>query len=140
MSISFFPDSTPVDPNLFAVSWEALFEVLILVVIVSIVVERVLALVFESDAFIQAHKRRKKAGKGSFKPLIAFIVSAVVCLLWQVDLMAVLLTHGHYSVFGTLITAAVVAGGSKGSIKLFRDVLGIKSNAYKEYEEAKKTA
>jgi len=33
---------------------------------------------------------------------------------------------------GYLLTAAIVAGGSKGAVKLFRDLLDWKSSAFRE--------
>ena len=42
-SFNFFPDPTQIDPNLFALQWDVLIEMLTLVVVTSFVVERVLA-------------------------------------------------------------------------------------------------
>jgi hypothetical protein len=39
---------------------------------------------------------------------------------------------GKTTPLGEVITAGVIAGGSKASIKLFRDVLGFQSSAYQE--------
>jgi hypothetical protein len=44
----------------------------------------------------------------------------------------VILVREHTQFWGHLLTGAVVAGGSKASIKLFQDVLGIRSTAEKE--------
>jgi hypothetical protein len=51
-----------------------------------------------------------------------------------------ILLKSKVTVLGAIITGAVVAGGSKASIKLFRDVLGFKSTAQREYEVAKAAA
>lgn len=129
------PDPTLFDPNQFAINWETLFEVLILVVVLSFVVERALALIFESKPFVRFSVVRKKEEKGDFKTLISFLVAALVTLLFQIDMIAVLLSHEHTSVFGELTTAAVIAGGSKASIRLFRDILDVKSNEYRKAKE-----
>jgi hypothetical protein len=39
--------------------------------------------------------------------------------------------------YGMIITGAIIAGGTKGSIKLFNEVLGFKSSAEKAREDAK---
>ncbi len=124
------PDQTPIDPNQFALDWALLFELLALIIVLSFVIERALALFFESKLFVQFSLIRKKENKGDFKSLIAFVVSAVLTMLCQIDLVAVLMSHEHSSLFGELITAAVIAGGSKASIRLFKDILQIKSNEY----------
>ncbi len=51
-----------------------------------------------------------------------------------------ILLKSKVTLIGAIITGAVVAGGSKASIKLFRDVLGFKSTAQKEYEDTKAAA
>ena len=135
---SFLPDPTLVDPNMFTMQWDTLFETLALIIILAFAVERVLALFFESSLFLNFHIKRKKEDKGSFKATIAFVLASLICIYWQVDILAVLLSHEHISIAGAIITGFIVAGGSKASIALFRDVLDVKSNAYKKYEEDKK--
>lgn len=132
------PDSTEPDPVQFALQWDAAIEVLALIVLVSFVVERVLAVVFESKQFLAYRAKCRKDQRSSNKELIAYASAALVCIFWNIDLMAVLLSHGHQSLLGQLLTAGVVAGGSKASVKLFRDVIGFKSSAYSEYEQWKK--
>lgn len=124
------PKLESIDPNLFALNWETVFEVLITIVILSFIVERSLALLFESSWFIEFDKQRKENGKGNFKPLIAFVVAAVGCILWQFDALSIILLRENVTILGSILTGAVVAGGSKASIKLFHDVLDVKSNAY----------
>lgn len=122
----------PMDPNLFALKWDQVFEVLMAVVLLSLVIERALSLLFESKFFLDIETRRDKAGKGSFKPLIAFVVAATACVMWKFDALSVMFSRGAVTYLGCVITGAVVAGGSKGSLKLFRDVLGIYSTSYAE--------
>ena len=42
------------------------------------------------------------------------------------------------TLFGEILTGAVIAGGSKASIKLFREVMGFKSTAQEEVDDKKK--
>lgn len=124
------PDRTPIDPNQFALDWALLFEMLALIIVLAFVVERALAIVFESKHFVHYSLERKKQDKGDFKAFIAFGFSALLTMLFQIDLVAVLMSHEHVSLFGELTTAAVIAGGSKASIRLFKDILKVKSNEY----------
>ena len=132
------PDHTPLDLVQFAIPWEAIFEALAFIVVLAFVIERVLALVFESPAYITFAKRRWDQDQSSHKEVIAYLASAIVCVLYQIDLLGILMSHAYPSIFGELLTAGVVAGGSKASVKLFRDILGFKSGAYEEYQRYKK--
>lgn len=119
------------DPNLFHLDWERLSEVLAVIVVLAILLERALALVFEHRLFV---KRLEESG---WKMPIALLVALFVCVWWQFDALSMIILRDKTHPVGYLITAAIVAGGSKGSIKLFRDVLGWQSTAYREYTEAK---
>jgi hypothetical protein len=114
------------DPNLFHVDGERLMEVLFTIVVLAFFVERALSILFESRFFLDRFE-----GK-SLKELIAFAVSALLCWQWQFDAVSILLVQEKMSVFGEIITGAIIAGGAKGSVKLFRDVLNIKSKAMQE--------
>jgi hypothetical protein len=122
------------DPNLFHLDWERTFEVLGAIVLLSMFVERALALLFEQKLFV------KRFGGSPIKEIIAFAVSLVVCLKWKFDAVSMTILSDRISAIGQVVTAGIIAGGSKGSIKLFRDVLGWKSSAYADYEAAKKAA
>jgi hypothetical protein len=117
------------DPNLFHLDWERTFEVLAAIVVLSFFVERALALVFEHRAFVRAFERR------GVKEPIAFLVALAVCLYWDFDAVSMIVLREKASLAGEVLTAGVIAGGSKGAIKLFRGVLGFKSRAYEEYEK-----
>lgn len=120
------------DPNLFHVNYERLVEVLITIVVFSFFIERALSVVFESSIFIERVKR-----KGS-KELIALIASIGICWAWDLDALTIILASSeHITVGGTILTGAVVAGGSKASIALFKDMLGFMSSAEKARKEAK---
>ena len=52
-------------------------------------------------------------------------------------MIAILLSNNRVSIPGVLLTGAVIDGGAKASIQLFRDVLGVYSGPYREYLEWK---
>lgn len=116
------------DPNQFRLDWEMMGEILAVIVFLSFAVERALAPVFEHRRYIA---RFKDAG---LKEPIAFLVALLVCGYFQFDAMGVILRADQTSWVGYIVTAAIVAGGSKASIKLFHDLLGVKSTVMKERE------
>jgi hypothetical protein len=103
--------------------WERLTEVLIGIIVLAFLVERALALLFESRFFIE-----RAQGK-SLKEIFAFVVGAGACWIWDFDAFSIIFLKENVTVIGMVLTGAVVAGGSKASVKLFRDVLGFKSQA-----------
>lgn len=116
------------DPNSFSVNWEQTSEVLGMIVVLAFLVERSLALLFESSFYV------KRFSDSNIKELIAFVVCFGVCLYWKVDALSVILHGDKINPLGQAITAGVIAGGSKASLKLFRDVMGIESTASKEQQ------
>ena len=119
------PDITSMDPNQFAVNWATLFEMLALIIVLAFLVERALAIIYESKPFIRFSLKREADEKGDFKTMGAFVLSALVTTMFDIDIIAVVLSHAHTSLFGQLISAAVIAGGSKASIRLFREILNV---------------
>lgn len=120
------------DPNLFNVDGERLMQVLFMIVVLSFIVERALSILFESRFFIRKFEKR------SLKELIAFITSATICWYWNFDAISILIVQEKTTVYGAIITGAVIAGGSKGSVKLFKELLGVKSKAAQAEEAANK--
>jgi hypothetical protein len=120
------------DPNLFYLDWERLFEVLVSIVILAFLLERALALLFESRFFI------KNLSEKNTKELLALAVGISACWYWDFDALSIIFLKESVTIFGAVLTGAIVAGGSKASVKLFRDVLGFMSNAERERLEAKK--
>lgn len=116
------------DPNLFRIDVERVGEVLLAIVILSFVVERALALLFEWRGFIALYEGTAKGTK----EIISFVVALGVCWFWKFDAVSVILPREETHFLGYLITAGVIAGGSKASVKLFKDVLGVMSSAEKE--------
>jgi hypothetical protein len=111
------------DPALFRIDWEVLAEVLTTITVLAFFVERALSLIFEHRFFVQRFNE-----KGIKEP-IAFLISLAVVRYWNFDALGILMHADKTSWWGYLFTAAIVAGGSKASIKLFHDVLKTKSKA-----------
>ena len=112
------------DPNLFHLDWDRVMEVLATIVVLAFVIERALALVFEHRLFI------KHLDQSGLKEVIAFAVCAAVCLRWNFDAISMIVLNDHTTRLGELLTGGVIAGGSKASLKLFHDVLDVRSSAH----------
>jgi hypothetical protein len=122
------------DPILFGMDADVVGEVLGTIIVLSLFVERFLAPFFEWRTVIV-----KIEGKGVKEP-VAFIASLLVAYTYGFDAMAIMFKEEANSWLGYILTAGIIAGGSKGSIKLFRDYLGWKSSARSELEESRKEA
>jgi hypothetical protein len=116
------------DPSAFRIDWEVLTEVLVSIIVLAFFIERALSLVFEHRWFVA------KFRKSGFKEPIAFVVSLAIVRYWNFDALGVVFHADVATWWGYLVTAAVVAGGSKASIKLFQDLMKVKSNAVRETE------
>lgn len=121
------------DPNLFHIDYERTFEVFVTIVVLSMIVERTLSLLFESRPFIE-----KTKNVHGLKEIISFVVSSAVCIFWKFDAVTiVIVSSDKMTIPGMILTGGIVAGGSKGSVKLFKDWLGFMSSAEKEQKEIK---
>ena len=116
------------DPLQFGVNSDVVLEVVGLIVVLSLFVERALCPLFEWRIFIDRWKAH------GLKEPIAFGAALGVIAYYRFDALAVVFSREQSSMVGYLVTAGIVAGGSKGSVKLFRDLLGWKSEAQKTYE------
>jgi len=97
----------------------AILDSFMLLTILAVLVERSLALVFEQKHIIKLIKNK------AIKEIIAFSVCFFVCKLWQIDVISFMTNTQGVKTLGFILTAAAIAGGSKASIKLFQDVIGI---------------
>lgn len=137
------------DPYIFefAIDYNLLVEVLITIVIFSFFIERALSPIFESSLFIKWYDpasetepgtdatRTKKRGS---KEIIAIAVSIAAVVFWNFDAITILMkSHNEPQVFGYVVTGMIIAGGSKASIKLFKDTLGFMSSAEKARQQKK---
>jgi hypothetical protein len=114
------------DPNLFRLDWDRLLEVLATIVVLSFILERALAPVFENRLFLN------RCDQKGVKEFLAVGLSFLVCWQWSIDALSMIVLTDKVTLVGELITAGVIAGGSKASLKLFRDVMGIRSSAYEK--------
>ena len=114
------------DPNLFYLDWARTLEVLATVVVLSFILERALSMLFEWRPFV------KRFDKKGYKEPIAFIVALVVCVHWNFDAISMIILSESTSLLGEAVTAGIIAGGSKGAIKLFHNVLDMRSTAHRE--------
>lgn len=138
------------DPNLFHLDYDKVFEALITIVFLSIFIERALSMLFEWRPFIYKtesgpivaslkglqegdpgyDKIIKKKKASGLKEIISLIVSILVCWYWDFDALTIIfVTSEHMQIGGYIITGFVIAGGSKGSIQLFKNWMGIMSSA-----------
>ena len=102
--------------------YQTVLGAIALVVVLSMVLERALSVPFEWGVWDKWLEEKK------LRAPIALVVAWLVCVHMQFDLLQYLtkaekLWIGPFSI-GTLITAVVVAGGSKGAILLFQGILG----------------
>lgn len=111
------------DPNLFHLDWDRLFEVITTVGVLAVILERSLALMFENRYFMERTKAM------NIKEFIAFVGAVVICMVWDFDAVSMIVLQDKTRMFGKIVTAGVIAGGTKGSVKLFRDIMGIRSSS-----------
>ena len=107
--------------------WETILGAMAMLVVLSLVLERALSVFFEWGFWKEWLESRKLRGP------IALIAAYFVCVFGNFDLFSTVFAKpagwlSPYS-FGVFATAAVIAGGSKGAILLFQDILGFSSEA-----------
>ena len=92
-----------------------------LVVVLSLILERALSVVFEWgvwDVWL---------AKMNLRAPLAFLASYIICATLKFDILIVIGKKDPttFTLFGigTFVTAATIAGGSKGAITLFQNVL-----------------
>lgn len=95
-----------------AYNYEMIFGTLLVLCMVSLFVERALALLFESKPY-----KKYLEGKG-LKPFIVFAVCYLVVRQYDLDALSLVINRGSFSM-GPIITAAVIAGGSKGVMSIW---------------------
>ena len=113
------------------IDFDVLVEVLIVIIVLAFLIERALSLVFEYRLFVNPLSDR------GLKEPIAFVVSFAVVRYWNFDALSAIFQSDRASVWGFIITGAIIAGGSKASIKLFQDLLKVRSSAEEARRERK---
>ncbi len=127
-----FNPGVHMEPLLYHLEWDVALEVLFTIIVLSFFAERALSLVFEHRLYVAWFD-----GWG-LKEFIAFAVSYFVVRYCEFDALAILLRREEAETFGYVVTGAIVAGGSKASIKLFHDLMDARSSYSKRVEELKK--
>ena len=113
--------------------------VLFTIVVLAMVLERALSVIFEWgvwDKFLAENKLRAP---------IALLAAYAMCWYMKLDILLTISKKDAASFqllgIGTFVTAATIAGGSKGAIALFHNVLNFSKGgtvAEKEAKEARK--
>lgn len=114
------------DPLLFGINQDVVFEALGAIVLLALIIERGLSIVFGHRLFVK-HLYEK-----GWKEPIAFLISWGVVAHVEFDAIAIVFSQEQNSLIGYLVTAGVIAGGSKGSIALFSTWLDWRSDAEKK--------
>lgn len=73
------------DPNFIHMDWERTFDALMLVAVLSIIVERVLSVVFQNRVYIE------RINIDGLKETIAVAVSIAFCVYWKLDAIGMIL-------------------------------------------------
>ena len=107
--------------------WETRLGAMAMLVVLSLVLERALSVFFEWGFWKEWLEKRKLRGP------IALVSAYVICVFGNFDLFSTVFAKPEgwlspYS-FGVFATAAVIAGGSKGAIRLLQDILGFSAEA-----------
>ncbi len=113
------------DPNFIHMDWERTFDALMLVAVVAIIIERALSVIFQNRIYIERFHR------DGMKETIALAASIAVCVVWKLDAIGMILLTETTTVPGYIVTGALVAGGSKGSLKLFQEFFDLQSSAFR---------
>lgn len=117
------------EPLLFQLEWDVALEVLFTIVLLSSFVERALSLVFEYRWY-----DANLGGKGVTE-VIALVFSVLVVSYVDFDALAIIMRRDGNDWLGFIVTGAIVAGGSKASIKLFHDLLNVRSSYMRQRNE-----
>jgi hypothetical protein len=108
--------------------FEQVLSALAVVVVLAMFLERALSLPFEWGPLKDFLERRK------LRAPLAFVVAWVICWQMKFDLLQIMAQQqpkpdATLLSIGVILTAAVVAGGSKGAVLLFQGILGFGKEA-----------
>jgi len=121
------------DPVQFRIDWEVLMELLVTIIVLAFFIERALSIVFENRLFVNS-----RLDDNGSKEILSFLVSLAAVKWVGFDALAILFKLDAPRWPGYVMTAAIVAGGSKASIKLFQDLMDLKSSARRQKDAIKK--
>ena len=103
----------------------------ILLLFFSLLLERGLVLLFEWEWFSIL------TDKAGMKPFIAFIVSGAICYRYGIDAVSMMFPPRGIDLFGVIMTAAVVCGGSKVVLTIMQKFVSGAKEIKQEIDEAK---
>jgi hypothetical protein len=106
------------NPLFFRLDWALAGEALGALLFLAFAIERALSVVFESPFYDRLQ------GYG-LKAIIASLIALAICWRLHFDLFAVVFHEERATTLGMIVTALVVAGGSKGVMAFMRQVLRI---------------
>lgn len=121
------------DPVQFRIDWEVLMELLVTIIVLAFFIERALSIVFENRLFVNS-----RLDDNGSKEILSVLVSLAAVKWVGFDALAILFKLDAPRWPGYVMTAAIVAGGSKASIKLFQDLMDLKSSARRQKDAIKK--
>ena len=98
-----------------------LMKILWFITVLALLVERALSLVFEHPIWTKMENTFETKG---FKEVVAFALCWIISNKAGFDAFGIMFTLPPGR-FGMILTACMIAGGSKGMVKLMRDVLGV---------------
>jgi uncharacterized BrkB/YihY/UPF0761 family membrane protein len=108
--------------------------VLFTIVVLAMILERALSIVFEWGLWDQFLKQKK------LRAPLALIASYAICWYMKLDILLIIDKQdpGKFQLLsiGTFLTAATIAGGSKGAITLFQNVLNFSKGGTVAAQEA----
>jgi hypothetical protein len=98
---------------------------LFVAVLLSFVIERALAVIFDIPAVDKWLKLRGSSLKG----IVAAALAVTICIVGDLDVVSKMLEYGGSEpnaagLLGNIVTGVFIAGGSQASVKLFQDILG----------------
>lgn len=127
--------------DLFHIDYARLSEALISIIVFAFLLERAMSVVFEHRWFITLTEGppENPTKKKGLKEVIASFVCIAFCWWQDFDVISIILQSSETATFwGVVITGLIIAGGSKASLALFHDLMGVMSTAAKERDAANK--
>jgi len=100
---------------------QSLIKILWFVTVLALLVERALSLVFEHRLWVAMERTFVSSG---LKEVVVALLCWVICSGAGFDAFGIMFSRPP-SPFGVVLTAFVIAGGSKGMLRLMRDGLGV---------------
>lgn len=118
-------------------SYNSFIDLSLLLIFLSFIVERSLAVFFETQAYISIRNKPEY-----IKPLLAVMFSLLFLYVTNIEPMKLMPENiivktdspqvlAIKNMISTFLFALVISGGSKASLKLFKDVLQVRSGAEK---------